>query len=89
MGCPACGNEGTYVGFNTIECPNPDCRHYSWKAAWLARADGSLFGCYDAYSIWERHWKDVHPDDDELDILELIELYGKDPEVEALSRSTR
>ena len=31
--CPTCGAHGAYIGFNTIECPNPNCRHYSKKQA--------------------------------------------------------
>lgn len=28
MKCPACGMDGSYVGFSTVECPNPKCVHY-------------------------------------------------------------
>ena len=31
--CPTCGAHGAYIGFNTVECPNPNCRHYSKKQA--------------------------------------------------------
>jgi rRNA maturation protein Nop10 len=26
--CPECG-ERAYVGFNSIECPNPQCKHFT------------------------------------------------------------
>jgi len=26
--CPACGTERAYVGFSSVECPNPLCQHY-------------------------------------------------------------
>jgi hypothetical protein len=28
--CPECGGQA-YIGFSTIECPTPGCRHYSQK----------------------------------------------------------
>lgn len=34
----SCGHEGAYEGLNSIECPNPACRHFSAQqaAAWEA-----------------------------------------------------
>jgi hypothetical protein len=26
--CPVCNTPGAYIGFSTIECRNPDCKHY-------------------------------------------------------------
>ena len=28
MRCPKCGADGAYVGFLTIECPNPHCSSF-------------------------------------------------------------
>lgn len=26
--CPKCGTPEAYIGFNSIECRNPDCEHF-------------------------------------------------------------
>lgn len=26
--CPSCNTPGAYIGFNTVECHNPNCEHY-------------------------------------------------------------
>lgn len=26
--CPLCNTPGAYIGFNTVECRNPDCEHF-------------------------------------------------------------
>jgi hypothetical protein len=26
--CPVCKTPGAYIGFNTVECRNPDCEHF-------------------------------------------------------------
>ena len=42
--CPTCGSEGAYVGFSTIECPNPPCRHFNHKMGREARMRGEFPG---------------------------------------------
>ena len=31
--CTSCGDPNAYVGFNSCECPNPNCEHFSQKQA--------------------------------------------------------
>src|SRR5437870_3598448 len=26
--CPSCGDPNAYVGFSSVECPNPNCKNY-------------------------------------------------------------
>ncbi|HEY3324730.1 MAG TPA: hypothetical protein VGP72_30035 [Planctomycetota bacterium] len=26
--CPACKTPGAYIGFTTVECQNPECKHF-------------------------------------------------------------
>ena len=28
MRCPKCGANGAYIGFQTVECPNPGCSSF-------------------------------------------------------------
>jgi hypothetical protein len=31
--CPVCDSPGAYIGFNTIECRNPQCEHFVYEQA--------------------------------------------------------
>ncbi len=33
MRCPSCGHKEAYMGFSSIDCPNPSCRHHSSSAS--------------------------------------------------------
>jgi hypothetical protein len=31
--CPVCDSPGAYIGFNSIECRNPQCEHFVYEQA--------------------------------------------------------
>ncbi len=49
--CPECGAEA-YVGFNTIECPTKDCRHFSEKEALNQGVNTQKVDKY-SYEYWD------------------------------------
>lgn len=44
MNCPTCNTSNAYVGFMTVECPNPNCFHFVQP-----KGEGIYFGLMDSY----------------------------------------
>lgn len=38
--CPECGAARAYVGFSSVECRNPKCRHYKPQICPYCKKDG-------------------------------------------------
>jgi len=52
--CPKCATPDAYIGFNSIECRNPDCEHFvlqEKKECGCCGRDHDTAGCPDANSF--------------------------------------
>jgi hypothetical protein len=51
-------------------------RMAGWKELWKQTTDP-----FERFDIWAAHWVQVHPEDADADIFDLIEKYATDPDL--------
>jgi len=55
MDCPLCGEDAAYVGLHSVECPNPDCLHFSEEhlEKCLQQSEATFNQILDKLDLWE------------------------------------